>query len=160
MSDDNEKLITVIIDGTEVRVPAGIMVVEAARRAGIEIPVFCYHPKLTPVGMCRMCLGEVGLPSRDRATGEVQVDEAGNPVIRWFPKLQTTCTTQVSDGMVVRMRVGTGGIRASRGAGVLAVQPSAGLPRVRQGRRMPAAGSDLLLRPGPQPLRLRGQVPL
>ncbi len=104
MSDGNEKLITVIIDGTEVQVPAGIMVVEAAKRAGIEIPVFCYHPKLTPVGMCRMCLGEVGLPSRDRATGEVQVDEDGNPVIRWFPKLQTTCTTQVSDGMVVRMQ--------------------------------------------------------
>lgn len=104
MSDDNEKLITVIIDGTEVRVPAGIMVVEAAAQAGIEIPVFCYHPRLTPVGMCRMCLGEVGLPSRDRETGEIQVDDDGNPVIRWLPKLQTTCTTQVSDGMVVRMQ--------------------------------------------------------
>ncbi|RME46392.1 MAG: NADH dehydrogenase (quinone) subunit G, partial [Chloroflexi bacterium] len=102
MSDRNEKLVTVIIDGIEIRVPPGIMVVEAAKQAGIEIPVFCYHPKLTPVGMCRMCLGEVGLPARDRETGEIQVDDAGNPVIRWFPKLQTTCTTQVSDGMVVR----------------------------------------------------------
>ncbi len=102
MSDRNEKLVTVIIDGIEIRVPPGVMVVEAAKQAGIEIPVFCYHPKLTPVGMCRMCLGEVGLPARDRETGEIQVDDAGNPIIRWFPKLQTTCTTRVSDGMVIR----------------------------------------------------------
>ena len=95
------RLVTITIDGQEVRVPAGTLVVEAAREIGIEIPVFCYHPKLTPVGMCRMCLGRVGMIARDRETGEIQHDEAGNPVIRWFPKLQTTCTTQVSDGMVV-----------------------------------------------------------
>lgn len=102
MTRDDVRLVTVTIDGIQVQVPGGVMVVEAAKQAGIEIPVFCYHPKLTPVGMCRMCLGEVGLPSRDRETGEIQVDEDGNPVVRWFPKLQTTCTTQVSDGMVIR----------------------------------------------------------
>lgn len=103
MSKDNEKLVTVSIDGMEVQVPEGTLVTEASRHAGIEIPVFCYHPKLTPVGMCRMCLGKVGTLQRDRETGEVQTDEEGNPIIRWFPKLQTTCTTQVSDGMVVEL---------------------------------------------------------
>lgn len=97
----DKKLVTITIDGQEVQVPAGTLVVEAARQIGIEIPVFCYHPKLTPVGMCRMCLGRVGTVMRDRETGEIQRDEAGNPVVRWFPKLQTTCTTYVSDGLVV-----------------------------------------------------------
>lgn len=104
MAEDNAKLVAVTIDDTEIEVPEGTLVTDASRQAGIEIPVFCYHPKLTPVGMCRMCLGEVGMPSRDRETGEIQRDEEGNPIIRWFPKLQTTCTTRVSDGMVVRTK--------------------------------------------------------
>ena len=94
-------MITLTIDGRQVTVPKGTVVVDAARQVGIEIPVFCHHPKLKPVGMCRMCLVEVGTPLRDRATGEIQRDEEGNPVIRWFPNLQTGCTTVVSDGMVV-----------------------------------------------------------
>ncbi len=71
---------------------------------GIEIPIFCYHPKLDPVGMCRMCLIELGSIQRDRATGEIQYDDAGKPMVRWFPKLQTGCTQTVSDGMVVRTK--------------------------------------------------------
>ena len=49
----------VTINGIEVEVPEGMLLVEAAAQAGIEIPVFCYHPKLDPVGVCRMCLVEV-----------------------------------------------------------------------------------------------------
>ncbi len=93
--------VTLTIDGKQVTVPAGITIVDAARLAGIDIPVFCYHPKLEPVGMCRMCLVEVGLPERDRATGEVLRNEDGSPKIRFFPKLQTACTMQVQEGMVV-----------------------------------------------------------
>jgi NADH-quinone oxidoreductase subunit G len=104
MANDNVKLVTVTIDDTTVQVPAGTLVTDAAQVAGIEIPVFCYHPKLTPVGMCRMCLGEVGLPSRSRETGQIEVDEYGKPVIRFLPKLQATCTTEVSDGMVIRTK--------------------------------------------------------
>jgi NADH-quinone oxidoreductase subunit G len=51
----------VTIDNQIVDVPNGTLVVEAAKQVGIEIPVFCYHPKLQPVGMCRMCLVEVGM---------------------------------------------------------------------------------------------------
>jgi NADH-quinone oxidoreductase subunit G len=94
--------ISLQIDDRQVTVPAGTLIVNAARQVGIEIPVFCYHPKLSSVGMCRMCLVEVGTPLRDRATGEVERDEDGQPVIRWFPTLQTACTMPVQQGMVVR----------------------------------------------------------
>ena len=56
-----------------------MLLVEAAKPAGIEIPVFCYHPKLKPVGACRMCL--------------VQIEK--------LPRLQTACTTPVAADMIV-----------------------------------------------------------
>jgi len=93
--------VTLTIDDQQVTVPKGTLIVEAARQIGIEIPVFCYHPKLEPVGMCRMCLVTVGTPAVDRATGQPQLDDEGKPVIRWFPKPQTACTVPVSEGMVV-----------------------------------------------------------
>jgi NADH-quinone oxidoreductase subunit G len=93
--------VTLSIDGRQVTVPEGTLIVEAARQIGIEIPVFCYHPKLESVGMCRMCLVMVGTPMVNRATGQAQLDDAGKPVIRWFPKPQTACTMPVSEGMVV-----------------------------------------------------------
>jgi len=74
------ELVTVTIDGRQVQVPKGTGLVEAAAAAGIEIPVFCYEPRLGPaVGACRMCLVE----------------------IEGMPRLQTGCTTPVEDGMVV-----------------------------------------------------------
>src|SRR5512146_702296 len=91
----------VTIDDKTVDVPNGTLVVEAAKQVGIEIPVFCYHPKLEPVGMCRMCLVTIGTPAIDRATNQPQLDAEGKPVIRWMPKPQTACTTPVSPGMVV-----------------------------------------------------------
>jgi NADH-quinone oxidoreductase subunit G len=91
----------VTIDNKPIEVPNGTLVVEAAKQAGIEIPVFCYHPKLQPVGMCRMCLVEVGTPKRGK-DGQIELDPNGAPAIAWMPKLQTACTTVVSDGMVVR----------------------------------------------------------
>jgi len=72
-------MVSLTIDGRSVSVPKGTLLVEAAKQAGIEIPVFCYHPKLDPAGVCRMCL--------------VMVEK--------IPKPQTACTTQVSEGMVV-----------------------------------------------------------
>ncbi len=74
---------------------------DAAKRAGIDIPVFCYHPKMEPVGMCRQCLVEIGRPMIDRATGQVALDEKGAPKLQFGPKLETSCTTPVSEGMVV-----------------------------------------------------------
>jgi NADH-quinone oxidoreductase subunit G len=93
--------VTLTIDGRQVTVPKGTLIVEAAKQLGVEIPVFCYHPKLESVGMCRMCLVTVGTPVVDRATRQPQLDAEGKPVIRWFPKPQTACTVPVSEGMVV-----------------------------------------------------------
>ncbi len=94
------KQVTLTIDGKEVSVPEGTLVADAAKMADIDIPVFCHHPKLEPVGMCRMCLVEIGRPVRDRATGQF-VMENGQPKIQFLPKLETACTNRVEDGMVV-----------------------------------------------------------
>jgi NADH-quinone oxidoreductase subunit G len=88
------------IDGKEVTAPEGTGLVDAAKMAGVDIPVFCHHPKLEPVGMCRMCLVEIGRPVRDRATGQI-VMENGEPKIQFLPKLETACTNKVEEGMVV-----------------------------------------------------------
>ena len=95
--------VTLTIDGVEVTVPKGTLIVEAAKRIGQEIPVFCYHAKMDPVGMCRMCLVEYGTPAIDPATKQPQLDENGQPVIRFFPKPTTACTTPVSEGMAVKI---------------------------------------------------------
>ncbi len=77
------KEITLVIDGREVAATEGEMLHDAAKRGDVEIPVFCYEPKLgEPVGACRMCLVE----------------------IEGIPKLQTSCSTPVRDGMVVHTR--------------------------------------------------------
>ena len=73
--------VTLTIDGRSVTVPRGTLVVEAAKRVNVEIPVFCYHHKMDPVGACRLCLVEV----------------SPGP-----PKPTTACTTPAADGMVVR----------------------------------------------------------
>lgn len=96
------KEVTLTIEGQQIQVPEGTLVVDAAKRLDIDIPVFCYHPKMEPVGMCRMCLVEVGRPVRDRETGELMLEEDGAPKIQFGPKLETACTLPVSEGMVVR----------------------------------------------------------
>ncbi len=96
------ELINLEIDGIEVQVPAGTLVVDAAKKAGIDIPVFCYHPKMEPVGMCRMCLVQIGRPQMNRETGEFERNDDGSYVIQFGPKLETGCTIVVSEGMVVR----------------------------------------------------------
>ncbi|MES0339871.1 MAG: NADH-quinone oxidoreductase subunit NuoG [Anaerolineales bacterium] len=99
----SEELVRLKIDDIDIRVPKGTKVVDAAKRAGIDIPVFCHHPKIEAVGMCRMCLVEIGTPKRDRSTGENILDEGGQPQIEFWPKLETSCTTPVSEGMVVKV---------------------------------------------------------
>ncbi len=95
-------LVNLTIDGVAVAVPKGTLIVDAAKKLENNIPVFCYHPKLKPVGMCRMCLVEIGTPKVDPATKQVIKDDKGNVVIAWQPKLNTACTNPVSEGMAVR----------------------------------------------------------
>ena len=75
-------MVTLRIDDRETTVADGTMILEAARGIGIEIPHFCYHPKLSVSGSCKMCLVEV----------------------EGLAKLVTACTTAVSRNMVVRTR--------------------------------------------------------
>src|SRR5512135_3474867 len=95
------KDINVIINDMPITVPEGTLVVNAAKMLEIVIPVFCYHPKMEPVGMCRQCLVEIGRPLVDRATGKPVLDESGRPKMQFMPKLETACTNPVSEGMVV-----------------------------------------------------------
>ena len=94
-------LVNLTIDDVKISVPKGTVVVDAAKRIDNDIPVFCYHPKMKPVGMCRMCLVEIGMPVRDRESGQIVADEEGNPKVD-FRGLQTGCTVEVAEGMVVR----------------------------------------------------------
>lgn len=94
--------VTIFIDGQDYHVPQGMNLIDAARMHGTDIPVFCYHPKMDPVGMCRMCLVELGSVEKDRESGDVILDDEGKPSVRWFPRLQTACTQFIHDGMAVR----------------------------------------------------------
>ena len=93
--------VKIILDDEEVDVPAGINLVEAAALHGKEVPHYCYHPKLTVAGNCRMCLVEMGMPMRDRGTGEPVLDQDGNQKIGWIPKPVIGCGTNVAPGMCV-----------------------------------------------------------
>ena len=96
-------MVAITIDDVRYEVPAGMNLVDAAKwAAGNDIPVFCHHPKMAAVGMCRVCLVELGSIQRDRETGEILRDEEGTPQVRWFPTLQTACTQTASEGLVVR----------------------------------------------------------
>lgn len=95
-------LIAVNLNGAEVEVPEGINVVEAAALHGSEVPHYCYHPKLSVAGNCRMCLVEMGTPIRDRSSGELILEEDGSPKIGWVPKPVIGCATTVTPGMHIR----------------------------------------------------------
>ena len=96
-------LVTVNIDGRDIAVPKGTNVIEAARRLGLEIPHYCYHPKLTLSGNCRMCLIEMGLPAVDPATKQPVLDAAtGKPRINWMPRAQIGCATNAMAGLHIR----------------------------------------------------------
>jgi NADH-quinone oxidoreductase subunit G len=94
------KQVTLTIDGQKSRHPK-VHNCGRSQAGGFDIPVFCYHPKMEPVGMCRMCLVEIGRPVIDRATGQPVLEADGSPKIQYGPKLETACTTPVSEGMVV-----------------------------------------------------------
>ncbi|MGM0506426.1 MAG: 2Fe-2S iron-sulfur cluster-binding protein [Bacteroidota bacterium] len=92
----------VIIDGTKYSFEGSPKLLQFMLDNGLEVPFFCYHPSMSIPANCRQCMVKVGQPVRDRETGEYETDENGDRVIRWFPKLQTSCSVDVGDGMVVQ----------------------------------------------------------
>ncbi len=81
--EKKDNLVHLTIDDIPVAVPPGTLVWAAARQIGIEIPIYCYHPKMPPLGACRMCF--------------VEIEKMPKPP-------QTACTTPVSEGMIVRTK--------------------------------------------------------
>ena len=81
------EMITVVIDGFDVTVPKGTLIIRAAEKLGIQIPRFCDHPLLSPAGACRQCLVDVEINGRA------------------FPKPQASCTIPVENGMIVKTQL-------------------------------------------------------
>jgi len=94
-------MVRVTIDDRTVEVPAGTLITDAARAAEVHVPIFCSQSKLPPLGACRICVVEVGTPKLGPDRQPV-IGADGRPEIAWMPKVQTGCTTPVSEGMVVR----------------------------------------------------------
>ena len=87
MTTEVSEMITVVVDGFEVSVPKGTLVIRAAEKLGIQIPRFCDHPLLDPVGACRQCLVDIEINGRA------------------FPKPQASCTIPVEPGMIVKTQL-------------------------------------------------------
>ena len=87
MTTEVVDMITVVVDGFEVTVPKGTLVIRAAEKLGIQIPRFCDHPLLDPVGACRQCLVDIEINGRA------------------FPKPQASCTIPVEPGMIVKTQL-------------------------------------------------------
>ena len=85
-TEQEVEMITCVIDGFEVTVPKGTLVIRAAEKLGIQIPRFCDHPLLEPAGACRQCLVDIEINGRA------------------FPKPQASCTIPVENGMIVKLR--------------------------------------------------------
>jgi NADH-quinone oxidoreductase subunit G len=81
--EKKDEFVHLTIDDIPVTVPPGTLVWAAAREAGIEVPIYCYHPKMPPLGACRMCF--------------VEIEKVPKPP-------QTACTTPVSEGMIVHTK--------------------------------------------------------
>jgi NADH-quinone oxidoreductase subunit G len=94
-------MLNVQVDGVWMQFPKGLNVVEVARRAGKFVPHYCYHPKLSIPGNCRMCLIEMGTPKMD-ANRKPVIGADGKPEIGWMPRPQIGCATQISEGMGIR----------------------------------------------------------
>ena len=101
VAKDEKDLVDVQVDGVWMQMPRGLNVVEVAHRAKKFIPHYCYHPKLSVVGNCRMCLFEMGTPKMGPDRKPV-LGADGKPEIAWMPRPQIGCATGITPGMGIR----------------------------------------------------------
>ncbi|WP_248580218.1 NADH-quinone oxidoreductase subunit G [Nocardioides sp. InS609-2] len=99
---DKTTLVSLTIDGVSVSVPPGTLVIRAAEQVGVQIPRFCDHPLLAPVGACRQCLVEVAMPGPDGSLRQMQ-----GPPGRMKP--QASCTLVATEGMEVKTQLSSEG---------------------------------------------------
>jgi NADH-quinone oxidoreductase subunit G len=95
-------LVNVQIDGVWHQLPKGTRMIEACRQAGTIVPHYCYHPKLSAPGNCRMCLVQMGMPPRPVPGQEPQRDEQGYEPIGWMPRAVIACANTISENMGIR----------------------------------------------------------
>jgi NADH-quinone oxidoreductase subunit G len=98
---DPVPLLNVQIDGVWHQFPKGTRVIEACSQAGKFVPRYCYHPKLSSPGNCRMCLIEMGMP-RMGPDRKPELGSDGKPVINWMPRPQISCAQDIAEGMGIR----------------------------------------------------------
>src|SRR5947209_6631801 len=89
------------VDGVWHQFPKGTRVIEACAQAGVYVPRYCYHKKLSSPGNCRMCLIEMGMP-RMGPDRKPELGADGKPIINWMPRPQICCAQDVAEGMGVR----------------------------------------------------------
>ena len=94
-------MLHVQVDGEWKQFPKGTRLIEACMKSGQFVPHYCYHPKLSSPGNCRMCLVEMGMPKMTPDRKPV-LGEDGKPEIGWSPRPVISCATEISEGMGVR----------------------------------------------------------
>ena len=95
-------LVNVQIDGIWHQFPKGTRMIEACRQVQVIVPHYCYHPKLSSPGNCRMCLVQMGMPPRPAPGQEPQRDENGYEIIGWIPRPVIACANTIGENMGIR----------------------------------------------------------
>lgn len=95
-------MVNVQIDGEWIQVPRGTRMIEAAKLVGKEVPHYCYHPKLSSPGNCRMCLVQMGMPPRPAPGADPAYDDNGFQEIGWMPRPVIACANTVAENMGIR----------------------------------------------------------
>lgn len=95
-------MVNVQIDGVWIQVPKGTRMIEACKIAEQEVPHYCYHPKLSSPGNCRMCLVQMGMPARPAPGEAPKYGEDGYQEIGWMPRPVIACANTVGENMGIR----------------------------------------------------------
>ena len=102
VSQNNNDQVNVQVDGHWIKVKKGTRMIEACKKAEAEVPHYCYHPKLTSPGNCRMCLVEMGMPPRPNPGQDPELDNEGHAKINWMPRPVIACANTVAEGMGIK----------------------------------------------------------
>jgi len=95
-------MVNVQIDGVWYQFPKGTRMIEACRSVKKDVPYYCYHPKLSVPGNCRMCMVQMGMPPRPAPGQEPSRDEYGYEIIGWMPRPAISCANTVAENMGIR----------------------------------------------------------
>ncbi|NWK54069.1 molybdopterin-dependent oxidoreductase [Verrucomicrobiaceae bacterium N1E253] len=105
-------MVNVQIDGHWIQVPRGTRMIEACKIAEKEVPHYCYHPKLSSPGNCRMCMVQMGMPPRPAPGADPAYQDDGYQEISWMPRPVIACANTVAENMGIRTN--TDAIKKSR----------------------------------------------